>query len=120
MLSDMKNKKFLKKNNQLNSNNATDNQARLQDSVIGEGGGGGHKQIFGQQKNFNTPRIRECGLKNEGLHRNFPRILGRRPKKKVFTSKIARISTNFGVKLQKKGILPQKLRKNSSCSRILG
>ena len=41
MLSDMKNKKILKKNNQLNSNNATDNQARLQDSVIGKGGGGG-------------------------------------------------------------------------------
>ena len=99
-------------------------------------------------------KTKKKGLQFKNFHKfwflsqksfDFPRILGWRPKKKVFSSKIStillfiskilRCSANSKLKNKKKekkvfvpkytrsfmkfGVNPQKLRKNSSCSRFL-
>ena len=103
-------------------------QAQRQDSVTG-GGGGINK--LGEHKNFNTsnPRVRtkkqwfssqnsaKSGVKTKKRSssrnmRGFLLILGWR-EKKLFNSKTSRVSTNSGVKLQKKRVFITKFAKKT-------
>ena len=73
---------------------------------------GGHKQPLGGARppgpsiatalDFNDSNSRVWTKKQRSSSREFPRILGWRPKKKVFVSKTARISTNSRAKTDKK------------------
>ena len=65
---------------------------------------GGHKQILGVHKNFNTLNPRVWTKKQRSLSRNSTKS-GVKTKKKVFISKYARIFTNSGVKTSKKNPL---------------